>query len=924
MKSVKRNEMTGRRNSILNRHGAASLLAFVLCCLMLLGIAAPAGAEPTGECTVNVVVKGMPDYDSDVDIIIGLYKVGILKTDGTFEMDAKYATMDVVGAKTSEELDAALKALNTSVNGAEHISKKLENGKLSFTGLEPGVYFGRLESGPVEFGMEPFAVKLLTIVEVNPKWSLVTNAEVEKIWDDAGKYGEDQDGLRPASVVVGLYANDEPCRIGGEEYKTTLNEENGWKAEVTSLPKYDKDGALIRYHWVELVIPDNYDCSYDYGSETDEEKKGIDAIWTTAVTNKHDPALISLKIQKIWDDNDDQDGKRPESLTVKLTAKVGEAEAETIATLTLDEENKWTAKVSDVPVYGDHGKEVVYTWVEDVSDTEYNQTSYTSSADPDEEDTVLTTITNTHEPGKVSASVRKVWNDNGDQDNLRPASVTIELLCNGAKTGKSVVLPVVDEKGEEAWIDTITDLDEYTAGKLNEYTWNEIKVDGYESVIGKAEGTITTITNTHTPETVDLTIIKIWDDDDNRDGIRPASITVELSTGVRYVLNEENSWSVTVTGLPKYEHGKEAPINYVWKEIDGELDGRYVQSKPVREEGSYITSITNTHAPELVSVSVDKIWNDADNQDGVRPASISVQLLANGVKQGEPVELNAANNWHYEWKDLYRYEKKSVIVYSVAEVNAPEGYVVTYGSTDRYALTITNTYEPEKTSYRVSKIWEDGSDKDGIRPASISVQLLANGTVADTVTLTAAGDWTHTWTGLDRYENGKEIVYSVAEVEVADYTVAYDTTTAGTTIITNTHESDNTYIHVKKIWDDDDNKNGKRPDSVTVTLYANGTAIRTAKLTAPTWKVVWEDLDKSVDGKDIVYTVDETPVPANYKSAVKSTSENGFVVTNTYTPNGTPKTGVEDYWPYLLGGACLLLLAAAFMVVYLRRTREGK
>ena len=40
--------------------------------------------------------------------------------------------------------------------------------------------------------------------------------------------------------------------------------------------------------------------------------------------------------------------------------------------------------------------------------------------------------------------------------------------------------------------------------------------------------------------------------------------------------------------------------------------------------------------------------------------------------------------------------------------------------------------------------------------------------------------------------------------------------------------------------------------------------------------------------------------------------------------SGSPKTGVQDYWPYLLGGALVLLLAAVIMLVYLRRSRDNR
>ena len=47
-----------------------------------------------------------------------------------------------------------------------------------------------------------------------------------------------------------------------------------------------------------------------------------------------------------------------------------------------------------------------------------------------------------------------------------------------------------------------------------------------------------------------------------------------------------------------------------------------VQSKD--EVTTYV--ITNTHVPEVVSKSVEKVWNDNNNQDGKRPENIKVQL----------------------------------------------------------------------------------------------------------------------------------------------------------------------------------------------------------------------------------------------------------------------------------------------------------
>ena len=46
--------------------------------------------------------------------------------------------------------------------------------------------------------------------------------------------------------------------------------------------------------------------------------------------------------------------------------------------------------------------------------------------------------------------------------------------------------------------------------------------EGYE-VSTSTEGTVTTLTNKHTPETTSLEGKKVWKDNDNQDGARPAS-----------------------------------------------------------------------------------------------------------------------------------------------------------------------------------------------------------------------------------------------------------------------------------------------------------------------------------------------------------------------------------------------------------------
>jgi hypothetical protein len=74
-------------------------------------------------------------------------------------------------------------------------------------------------------------------------------------------------------------------------------------------------------------------------------------------------------VKKVWDDEDNRYGKRPERLNVTL--KRGE---ETVETVTLSEENGWTATVKGQPKYA-HGQEIRYTWTEDALPEGYSLTN---------------------------------------------------------------------------------------------------------------------------------------------------------------------------------------------------------------------------------------------------------------------------------------------------------------------------------------------------------------------------------------------------------------------------------------------------------------------------------------------------------------------------------------------------------------------
>ena len=130
-------------------------------------------------------------------------------------------------------------------------------------------------------------------------------------------------------------------------------------------------------------------------------------------------------------------------------------------------------------------------------------------------------------------------------------------------------------------------------------------------------------TTTTVVELTNLTVIKVWDDENNQDGVRPVNVTIELfADGVKInetVLNEGNNWKYTFTDLPVKNNGQ--VINYTVNET---VINNY--TTVISNETAYNWTVLNIHVPELTEVNVTKVWDDENNQDGVRPPSVTVIL----------------------------------------------------------------------------------------------------------------------------------------------------------------------------------------------------------------------------------------------------------------------------------------------------------
>ncbi len=381
----------------------------------------------------------------------------------------------------------------------------------------------------------------------------------------------------------------------------------------------------------------------------------------------------------------------------------------------------------------------------------------------------------------------------------------------------------------------------------------------------------------------EINTTKVWEDDNNAAKVRPESVEIELvadgkETGTKLTANAENKWTVKFENLNKYTaEGNE--IKYTVKEVKAE----YYKDPTYSEDG---LTVTNTIDYTTIKTSFDgtKTWDDANNQDGKRPESITVILYkgeeTNKVEVSRTTVVPDKNgNWKYNFAEIQKFENGKEIKYSVDEVPVDEY------TTEVTGKNIKNTHIPETTKIEGTKTWNDANDQDGKRPTSINVVL--NKTVGEKtsrvtvkeVKANEKGEWKYSFENLPVYEKGAKIVYSISEEDV----VGYSSTVSGNNII-NTHETEKMDVNVTKVWSDSDNKVNARPESVVVELYegevATGNKVTLNKDNQ--WKHTFKDLDVYKNKKQIEYKVKELNTTGE---AIENNNAYNEIYTTTYSQN---------------------------------------
>ncbi|MEG1932077.1 MAG: Cna B-type domain-containing protein, partial [Pygmaiobacter sp.] len=295
----------------------------------------------------------------------------------------------------------------------------------------------------------------------------------------------------------------------------------------------------------------------------------------------------------------------------------------------------------------------------------------------------------------------------------------------------------------------------------------------------------------------------------------------------------------------------------------------------------------------------------------LRPTSITINLIRTDSDNNETQiskTVTAADNWTAVFENVDLYDSDGKLYTNVFTEEAVPGYATDYLVKDEgLKVEITNTLSA-KANVVATKTWLDAGD-ESMRPEALPLTLYRQtGTSEKTVvttepTITKTGsNWSYNYGELAQYDTeGRPYVYSVEETVPAGYTL--DTARSSVLHLYNVR-TELTNVTATKAWQDSDNADGIRPQSVELSLERGiapqaMTPLADTKVTVTAqanWQHTYENLPKfDENGNLYLYNVKEETMVPHYdevaKAAPSTTATNQIrnkhLVTVRYVDLGT-------------------------------------
>lgn len=686
---------------------------------------------------------------------------------------------------------------------------------------------------------------------------------VNKSWVD----NEDADGTRENGATFTLYKKVGDGKETRVDSKSTTENE---PVDFGELPRY-QDDQFVTYYVKETSKPANYTATYE---ETDGTKvtaeAGVKNGGTITNTLSYETVERTLKVKKSWQ----EPANLGTSYRPTVTFEVYNGE-EKVAEKVTDENDE--ALFTGLPKYTDKNELITYTIKETVQykdntryyiDFDENNAPTKQLTDTNNE----VTITNRFDVTKLNnkdISVTKVWDDADDNEKLRTAVTFDAYIGENKVEGKSATTPTtkspetVKIEGLQKYADDGTNFTEI------HYTIKEATVlEKYDTIYpqgkdGFAEDgdTVTNILKFNEyNQDAHISVNKTWVDNDEADHTRGNGATFTLykkvGDGALTVVTDKTqtltaNGPVTFNNLPKYE-GKKL-VTYYIKETTTpanytatykEADGKDVTKDAVVKNGGEITNTIDWTSVKN-NLTVKKVWQ---NPEGMDLSKIEVPEVTFNVAGGSKPTSKVATNDQAVF-ELPKYDSDgNVITYTVTESVKYEGDVKYYKDNTEAPtiqllekdnlVTITNRFDVTKLNDKdisVTKVWDDAGNNEKLR-TTVTFDAYNGENIAKSESTKTLEDREEVEIkGLQRYAddgtNFTEISYIIKEANFKNsdkYTTVYprerevNGEKEGYAIdgdeVKNILKYDtfNKPVPIKKIWLDNENADGNRPDSITV------------------------------------------------------------------------------------------------------------
>ena len=458
--------------------------------LLANGVVCSTPSQVTGGTNAELTWKGLPKYKKGSSSEAITYSV-----EPADQVAGYTASSD--GSTVTYTLKTTDLTLTVDLSG-EPEGTDLSNFKVLVDGPDPTM------PQTVSFGASSGGQKTFTFSNVIEGAYLARVTNADSVVEDPEKYVIDPDPLK-SRVGDGIYAasgavnklsimytwmkvqrqepNENPMARAGE-LEFTIIGPDGFKKTVT----YGDDFIDGKSPLTNLVpgtyvvieknpegLVDAYSLICD--SKTQTGAKMVVESGKTVTGTLYNPyrqvplpveGKIDIPVVKIWNDNDNKDGNRPESIHVTLYADGVQVDEHTLTAA-----EGWQFTFTDKEAYDEDANVIAYTVKEDAVEW------YTSDING-------TYITNSYRPEVTSASVVKVWDDNDDALRRRPATIAVTLL----PVGDVYIL-----SADTGWSATANNLPTRINGRAVTYSWSEQEVTGYVRAGASTSGSTTTFTN---------------------------------------------------------------------------------------------------------------------------------------------------------------------------------------------------------------------------------------------------------------------------------------------------------------------------------------------------------------------------------------------------------------------------------------------